>query len=506
MSFKTPVIIFMVVAGVFLFEKTTASASYDFNENCREIYRAVFDLRFQTAGRLIRLEEQCFPSNLIPLSLENTRRCMTLFISEDPALFRYYSNRRSEIGEKLKIPEEKSPFNIFLRAKYHLDWAFAEVKFHEFYKAAIDLRKAYALFEENNRLWPDFLINKTGLGILHVSVGMIPEQYRWIVKLTGMDGSVELGISELQSVAFYKGNDSLVKLYQSEALFYLTFIAMNAGGNQVHDTGYDALLTGLQQDSAQSPLMIFAKASILMKAGKNPEALKILMTRKNLSAEFPFRYLDYLEGVAKLNMLDYKADMCFQTYLNNFKGTNYRAASMQKIAWISFLKGEVNKYHELMQRIKSVKQLWTDEDKQASAEAVRGELPNISLLKARLLFDGGYYNESLLELTDRCSVSQISSSTGLIEYYYRLGRIFQMKGDESNAIKNFNATLVTGRVSEAWFPAAAAFQLGCIYEKNNDWNKAEKYYRECLTMNNREYRNSLRQKSKIGIERIREKL
>ncbi len=85
-------------------------------------------------------------------------------------------------------------------AQVNLHWAFASVKFGEYFTAGREIRRAFLLLEENQELHPDFLPDKVGLGIMHALIGTIPDNYRWIASLFSMNGSVELGRLELFKV------------------------------------------------------------------------------------------------------------------------------------------------------------------------------------------------------------------------------------------------------------------------------------------------------------------
>ncbi|TRZ76749.1 MAG: tetratricopeptide repeat protein, partial [Bacteroidetes bacterium] len=57
---------------------------------------------------------------------------------------------------------------------------------------------------------------------------------------------------------------------------------------------------------------------------------------------------------------------------------------------------------------------------------------------------------------------------------------------------------------QSWYFAEnAALQSGIIYEQNKDYPNAARCYRQCLSMKNTEYKNSLDQKARLGLKRIK---
>jgi hypothetical protein len=500
-------IIFWVLCCILVFFSNTSFSQYKYSENCQQSYRAIFSLQFAEARRLIAKERNADPQNLIPVYLENYLDCLTLFINEEPSLYRYLKEKKSQRLSLLEKGNKNSPFYRFCLAQVHLQWAFARLKFSDHTLAAIEVRKAYNLLQDNEKQFPDFLLNKTSLGIVHVAFGLIPENYRWVSDFLGFSGSVDQGINEIRNMATYLGNDRLCVLYKPEAAFYLAFITLNL--QQYKNESRKVLdILNIQEDQEvnNSPLMIFAKSSILMKTGNNDEAIKMLQGRHLSLNRFPFHYLDYLEGVARLNNLDFSAWNNFDVFVRSFKGRNYVISAHQRMAWIVFLKGDSLKYRQLVNNLRQNVAFQVDEDKQVIKEINASEYPNYYLLRARLLFDGGYYTRALSVLLNNPVNITAKTKKDLIEYSYRLGRIYHESGNITMALEYYEKTINNGKSDPYYFALASAWQMGLIYENLMDWKKAEASYHRCLTIDTHEYKSSLRQKAKAGLERVKWKL
>jgi len=252
-----------------------------------------------------------------------------------------------------------------------------------------------------------------------------------------------------------------------------------------------------------NPLLIFIKASILSKAGKTDEALQNLQEYHPAASEFPFYYLYYMTGLNKLNRLDPDADVYLMRFLSNFKGQNYIKSCYQKLAWTFLVQGNIPKYEENIKKVLVSGSLFIDSDIQANMEAKSGQRPNVVLLKARLLSDGGYMDRAIHVLLDQSLKSFIKTPKELLEYNYRLGRIYQQSGDLTEALKYFSNVIHDGKNQPSYFAENSALQSGIIFEQNKKYPDAEQFYRLCLTMNNTEYKNSLDQKARLGLRRIK---
>jgi hypothetical protein len=66
----------------------------------------------------------------------------------------------------------------------------------------------------------------------------------------------------------------------------------------------------------------------------------------------------------------------------------------------------------------------------------------------------------------------------------------------------YQTTIDQGKEASYYFACNAALQIGRIYESKKNLNKAKEFFNRCLSMKPDEYRNSLHQKAKAGLNRI----
>jgi hypothetical protein len=75
-----------------------------------------------------------------------------------------------------------------------------------------------------------------------------------------------------------------------------------------------------------------------------------------------------------------------------------------------------------------------------------------------------------------------------------------------SALKYYAITMKDGAGQSWYFAENAALQSGIIFEQRKDYPEAGRCYRLCLTMKNTEYKNSLDQKARLGLKRIKANL
>jgi tetratricopeptide (TPR) repeat protein len=242
--------------------------------------------------------------------------------------------------------------------------------------------------------------------------------------------------------------------------------------------------------------------SLLVKLRNNNDAINILVNRSYSDNTTPFAYLDYLTGECKLNRLDMDASNWFHNYHKNSPTENYIKTAWQKLAWNALLRGDSIAYNYYISNAVNKGNQKSESDKQAYREAVNNTIPDINLLKARLLFDGGYYPQAAAILENINPENQYHEFSKQMEHYYRLGRISQESGDFEKAEKNYLIVIRHGRHLPQFYAANSALQLGFMYEKRGQTSRAIQYYKECLNINPEEYKTGIHQKAKAGINRL----
>jgi tetratricopeptide (TPR) repeat protein len=302
-----------------------------------------------------------------------------------------------------------------------------------------------------------------------------------------MEGTVSQGLGELKSLL----EDEQMKMYNQEILFLTAFLQLNMTNDE---KAYQQLYDKIGEGYTANYLLNFAAARLAHSLGENEVCIKVLENRPAVQGKYPFHYLDYLLGMSYLYKLEYeKSKEYFTLFLANFKGNNYIKSAFHKLAWIGFLQGEDNNYFE---KVKLEGSTSIDEDKVALKEADKGYFSKPILLKARLLYDGGYYKDALTEINKTNAVVNA-------EYYYRLARIkFKLDYDNIEVVASYKDAYGLGKESTTYYAPMSALQIGLIYEKQNDYKQAKIYFEKCLSLSDFDYERGIHQKAKSGLDRI----
>jgi hypothetical protein len=469
---------------VFLFFCKLGFASFDMNENMQRSYSHIVNLEFEKANILLAKEQSQNPQNgFIPL-YNNYIDFLTILITEDFDYFELHKDLKAKRLDLLDNYDNTSPYYLYAKAEINLQWAFSRLKFEQYVVAAYEILKAYKLLEENKQKFPDFTLNNKGLGLIHALLGAAPRDLHWIINLAGLEGSITMGFKELDEVL----NDRRFVLYQDEILFLLSFLQINLGNNEALFQKYLDRIGNRYEDNL---LLNFTASRLLHNLGRNDDCLFVLQNRINNNEIIKFYYLDYLEGMSYFYMLDLKnAKRKFEYFVENFRGVNYIKSANHKLACIALLQNDDQKRLEYLQKVILDGNTLVDEDKVALNDAKRKIIikdnTHDRLLRTRLLYDGGYYEEARLEISFVKTLNRYSDFYD--EYFYRLARIeSKLSSEDTKIINYYQKAYEMGRNSTNYYAPMSALQIGLIYESKRDTHQAESYFRKCLAMSGFDY-------------------
>ncbi len=472
----------------------------DVNKRCQHAYTHIIALQFEDAKKLINREKTENPQNLYTTYLENSIDFLTLFMDENES---YYSKIEHREDIRLNLLDElpdSNPYKKYLQANINLQWAIAKLKFHDYFSSALGIRRSYLLINENRERFPNFKPQQITLGVLHIIIGMVPDRYQWILSLISMEGTVPQGEEELDNILDKADIDSSLQYLKPEILFYLGFTEMNLG---LDKTKKQQLMTRLAPYTRHNLMLTFLNANMLARSGNNDKALQLLDSALLWKGYYPFYYLHYLKGEYRLRKLDLGASTDYRFYTAYYTGVNFIKDSWRKTGWCYLLQGDTAGYRVMMNKVLENGSLDVDADKEAQKEALEIKIPNVVLIKTRLLFDGGY-NERARQLLVVADTTNYSGDE-ILERLYRLGRIEHKSNNYKAAKKYYIKTLEQGKNSSRYFAGNAALQMGNIFEMENNYPMALKYYQICRNLDFDEYETSIKDKAKQGIKRIENK-
>lgn len=472
-------------------------ANFDFNSNCLNAYKSIFELKLGNARAYISTEKKQHPNNSIIPLLENYVDYFTVLTSESKADFDRLKGNKSKRLDQISDDDKNSPYYLYAQAEINLQWALIRGRFGEYFNAAMEVKRANNLLQDNSKKFPNFHLNLKGLGLINAVLGNLPDgALKTALSTFGIKGNLQSGLNMFEKLADNLPKSSYEPFYE-EVVFYYAYVLTDVAHSP---QAYAKTMRYTERIADTSLLKSYLQSYVCIKNGHSEEAISILARRPEGGVYQPFPYLDYLEGIAHLNKLDLTAGSYFNRFLQTTKGVNFVKDAYLHLGWIALLKGDKGAYVAFASRAVKNGYTYMEKDKQAKAEA-SAAVPNIDLLKARLLFDGGYLSRAL-QVIDSKNATDYTSDRDRTELHYRLGRIYDDLGKDDQALTAYQETIDEGRNLKYYFAANAAVQMGKIYERRKNIAKAKEAFNTAIAMKNHEFESSIENQARAGLKRL----
>ena len=487
----------LAVLLVLLYVPVQAQKVFDFNDRCKQAYHEIIQLKLNNGQQILNAEKAQHPNNLIPYFLENYIDFFTLFFNEDPAEFKKRLPNRDTRLDLLDEGPENSPFLLFARSVIHFQWAAVRVKFGNNWDAGWEFRRSYLQVKNNGQLFPNFAPNALYAGTMQAAAGTIPDGYKWLSNLLGINGNIKKGMAKIG--AFLQGKDEWSELFHDEAIFYYCYLKFYVENDK---TGVFQFIDQQHLDVVDHHLFAYLAANLSRNSQQAEKTEQIIAGLNTSSAYLAMPVWDMEMGYAKVHHLDPTAPVYLERFVNTFKGRFYVKDVLQKLSWHYYLQGDDAKAKAYRQKILAVGTTDSEADKQAQKEANTNTWPNKLLLQARMLNDGGYYKQAIALLQGK-NTGHFSLPEEKLEFAYRAGRLYDDMGNDSLAIVFYKEAIQLGEQRKEHFAARAALQIGYIFEQRNDKPTAIKWFQRCQGMKDHDFKNSLDAKAKAGIARCK---
>ncbi len=424
--------------------------------------------------------------------LQHLNDALQLFLTEKESeleAFEAITETRIELIES----GPPNPYQNFFLSEIKIHLTFLELKFGHELSAAWNFRQAYRATKKNVSNYPDFLLNKKSLGLQHIIIGSAPERHQWLLQLLGFDGTIEKGLNELsefsQSNSIYKIENDVIL-----AFIYSYLLQESNRGLQVLKS-YQSILQSNQ-------LVNFAQASLLIKNSQSDSAYHVLNNFNPSQQAQPFPYSEFMKGSVLMEKGDYaEATNHFEEFLDKYNGKNNIKDAHYKLGICNWLLGNETLAANNFEKAKVSGSTIIESDKYA-AYALSQPLPHPEIMKLRLFTDGGYY-EDAFNIIASIDPGKFAVKKDFVEYHYRQARLYHKTNDIKNAVTSYIITINKTGDSEWYFAPNAALQLGYIYFAKEELEISKDYFKLCLSYKSHPYKNSIDNKAKAGLEKIK---
>ena len=488
---------FISLLALLLSLTLSANASLQFDTNCILAYKKIMNLELGAGRKLLVKERLEVPGNQIPLLLDNYIDFFTLLSGEKQGDYdRFKKNMQLRLNA-LSTGDRSSPWYNYAQGEVNLQGALIKAKFQDYWSAAWEIKHASFFLQDNFKKFPDFIPDNNGRGLLIALFGSFPPGLKTAVGFLGMEANTTEGIQLMETTMKRLQSGKYAYLYDESAL-YLSFIQSSITDSP---DNYNRCIERCKQIDSQSLLKAYVIGYVALRTGHSDVAISVLNARPVGAQYVPFAQLDYLSGIAHLNKMDSDASTYFYKFLNENQGISFIKDAYLRIAYSAYLVHNEIAYRGNLKKVIYQGFAYSEKDKQALREANAG-IAAEPLLRARLSYDGGYYDKALAYLT-AINIESLHEERAKLEYLYRLGRIYEALNKTADAMHYYFLAANRGQNSPYYFAANAALHLAMIYEAEHDFPHARNFYRLCLDMKEEEYKSGIDNQARDGLKRMK---
>ena len=462
-----------------------------------EAKQAIFTLDTATAGSCLELELSANPANGYGYYYQNYLHFIKGLLFGGKAEYERYLHFTANRLNSLRELNGNNPEYLFFLSSVNLQTSLLAFFNGDYWYGAKTFYIAHREIRQNQSIYPDYPGNRKIIGIMEVLLSSIPENREWLFDLLGMKGDRTGGLEKLK---WYYADSDPRNRTESLLIYALASVYYEEDPTRAfHELSVN------QDIYLASPIFKYVYALSARVAGQPDEARKMLErvdTHKD-GCRIPFT--DLLLGEILLSDPGGGAIPYLKRFADKYEGTNLKKAAWIRMSWYYYLEGEEGMYRYYRQLALTKGSSLLDQDKQAMSEAADTSEPNRLLLKARLLYDGNRYHESL-NLLLGMEQDDLVSDMDRVEYPYRLARVYHAMGNVPEAKKYYRLVLDRGKSCPWYMVPYSALQLAELYENDGDYAAAERYYTTCLEWKKYPYSGSIGSRAREGLKRVADHL
>lgn len=484
----------LLICLLFFYANPTISQSYD--ERLINAYHMVLDLNFRSEIPSLSSDTyQTTNDKAFQIYILNLQNTLDLLLVNDPGKYKSSTSEGKRYNHILNDLDDNDPFVNYLKIELKVHRGLLKIRYGDRISGAFHLIQAFRNIRNFEEKYTGYLYTLKLSGLLNIILSLFPDQYDWILNMFQVDPDFTKGVNYLKELS--ESNSE----YKREGILIYALSQSFYGDNSASAVetlkSYDHLFD-------KSLLYSYLHGLSSSKNRNNREAIYYFDHCLNFGRSYlQIPAINYHRAESYLKELDYnKASYLYELYLTKPDERQFVKDANYKLYNLSFIYGIPDQGHEnYFTRVLTDGSLQTGADKYAYNRITNKYIPDSTLFKSRLLFDGGYFQKSIETL----SVGKVSSFTKTeekCEFYYRYARNYQLQKAFEDAIEYYSKVLEINGSEEFYFWGNAALNLGHIYSETGAYSEAKKYYERALKYKGDSYQNSIRTEAKAGLKKI----
>ncbi len=474
---------------VSLFTIHTNSTAQSLSTALIRAYHHLLELKVDWKDQITEKEYDQGSDETFKIYTESLCDFLSLTLRHDDSLYQTYINREKKHLDELDELNENDEFISFVKAEIKLHAAIIRFRYNDQFSGAIRLIQSYNIVKTKieNENTPVYFYKTAG--VLNILLSIVPDKYDFFLNLIGIHAELSTGVQQLKKI------NETYNLFQFEGQMILALL----NAYYLNDPEKSAIILNENRAEWQHGLLYqYLNGLVFMKIRDNDKAILAFSSCTQFKGdhmEIPSSTFYLAESFLK--KLDYSlARENYLKYLSLENNDDFVKASYYKLSLISLFNNEIKTYESYREKVLTEGTVSTEADNYAYKLIKNNYQPHPEIQKARLLFDGGYYDQSL-NILKSIQGDKLNAEEKL-EFNYRSARAYQLQKNYSKAT-HFFEKMFEMTFQDHYLVANAHLQMGyMLYELGNK-DGSERQFREALRYSGEFYKESIRNEAKAGL-------
>ena len=469
MLFNTPLTMFLRILAAILFLTVfplVSYSQYQVNDRCLEAWKALIDLRVETARKLIAQEISEKPTNYYAYYLDQMCDAYALVINGSQEMYDDFCADFEKRREFMEEKDTESPYYLLCEAEMYLHMAAFGVMYGDRISGVRKGFKSYKKVYDNIENFPGFYGNDKLDGFYNIAISNLPPFVKWAAGAFGVKGDAETGFDMLHR--YFESTKGMSGLNAEAALYLLLSYKLNKEPLKAFNFIKD-------QDSSVVDLRIvkYFYANTAYRSGFNDIAFASISNFNPDEAEIFFLPYDYMMGKILLRKLDDRSGYHLKRYLDLNKKDSYVKEITYKLGLSYLVKGDLGQFEYYKEKSCDDGADVNERDRETIYDCELNYNPDILLTKSRLLFEGGYYDR-FGDIFYTINYNENSPLPYQLEYTLLKARYEEILGNRAIAETDYKVVITGGEDEDYYFASEAALRLGLMLLKS-DTERAKDY-------------------------------
>ena len=446
----------------------------------------MYYLKFDDATSYFRKAQTEYPNDPKGFFYESLILFHTAMASRDEKIYDQYISSSEKVIEKCDDLLDKNDNNIealFYKGQTYSYRSLLLLSLNKsLLSAASDGNSGYRILSEITERDPTFNDAYMGLGLYKIAISFVPEKFQWLMSIIGFDGDLKEGRGMLSRS---RNNGKFTKV---ESQVYLAIFSLREREEDNGET--ERMLKELTEKYPESPLFRLFYANILQQMGKNDDAI----AQANLSLELNTHSLqneimkgaNFVLGMSYFRKNDF--DNAAKYFEEHLKHVNYEDRYNISLFHLGIAYEMTGQRDRALKYYREAREDFIDE-RDGEAEKIFLKYSrklidkpmnefDMSLLKAMNLRYDSKYTEALQILNNILASDKVTTlnDNDKIRLYSETGHTHVYSGNDDLAIDYFTRCTKLDPDLEKWMIPHAYFELGKIYTRKGNKEKANEMF------------------------------